>query len=160
MFPGGYEPNPLTRLLAQQRAAGSRLIDLTGEQSRGPWTEPGSPVSGAPARLGAAALPARTTRRPGSSRGGCPLLPGAGHPHPGGTSRAYRQHQRGLRLVAEAALRTGDCVLVPTPGYPLCADLARLERVRCGSYRLRPGAGGWCLDGPVWPPACAGARER
>ena len=29
IFPGDYEPNPLTRLLAQRRAAGTPLIDLT-----------------------------------------------------------------------------------------------------------------------------------
>ena len=29
MFPGDYEPNALTRLLARQRAAGTPLIDLT-----------------------------------------------------------------------------------------------------------------------------------
>ena len=145
MFPGGYEPNPLTQLLAQRRAAGSPLIDLTESNPAVHGLSP-DPMCLAPALSPAAALPSRTTRCAGRARGGCLLLPGAGHRHRGATSGAHRRHQRSLRLAAEAALRAGDCVLIPAPGYPLCADLARLERVRSAPYRLRPAAGSWCLD--------------
>ena len=146
MFPGGYEPNPLTRLLAQQRAAGSRLIDLT---------ESNPAVHGlSPDPLCLAPPLASGLRRYRPEPRGAPAAREA-------VARYYRE--RGIPTLAERVVLTastseaygwllkllcepGDCVLVPTPGYPLCADLARLERVRCGSYRLRPGAGGWCLD--------------
>lgn len=40
----------------------------------------------------------------------------------------------------------GDRVLVPVPGYPLCADLAHLERVDARPYRLAADASGWRPD--------------
>lgn len=146
MFPGDYEPNPLTRLLAQQRAAGTPLIDLTESNPAVHGLSP-DPLCLAPA------LASGLRRYRPESRG----------------ARAAREavacyyRERGIRTLADRVVLTastseaygwllkllcepGDCVLVPTPGYPLCADLARLERVRCRSYRLRPGAGGWCLD--------------
>ena len=146
MLPGDYEPNPLTRLLAQHRAAGTSLIDLTESNPAVHGLSP-DPVCLAPAI-------ASGLRRYGPEPRGAPAAREA-------VAGYYRE--RGISTLAERVVLTastseaygwllkllcepGDCVLVPTPGYPLCADLARLERVRIGSYRLRPGSGGWCLD--------------
>ncbi|MAG37061.1 MAG: aminotransferase, partial [Dehalococcoidia bacterium] len=52
------------------------------------------------------------------------------------TSEAYSWL---FTLLAES----GDRVALPTPGYPLCADLARLARWRVSSYRLQETPQGW-----------------
>ena len=146
MFPGAYEPNPLTRLLAQRRAAGTPLIDLTESNPAAQGLSPD------PLRL-APAIAARLRHYRPEPRGAPAAREAvAGYYRERGistrvervvltasTSEAYGWL---LKLLCEP----GDCVLVPAPGYPLCADLARLERVRSESYRLHPGPGGWCLD--------------
>lgn len=146
MFPGDYEPNPLTRLLAQHRAAGRPLIDLTESNPAAHGLSP-DPLCLAPAiasglrRYRPEPRGARAAREAvagyyrerGVSTGAERVVLTAS------TSEAYGWL---LKLLCEPA----DCLLVPAPGYPLCADLARLERVRSRSYRLRPGAEGWCID--------------
>ena len=145
-FPGDYEPNPLTRLLAARRAAGAPLIDLTESN---------------PAVHGLSPDPMRLA--PGITSGlGCYRPEPRGAPGAREAVAVYYR-ERGISTVAERVVLTastseaygwllkllcepGDGVLVPTPGYPLCADLARLERVRSAPYRLRPAAEGWCLD--------------
>jgi len=146
MFPGGYEPNPLTRLLAQRRAAGGPLIDLTESNPAVHGLSP-DPMCLAPALTSG-------LRRYRPEPRGAPAAREA-------VASYYRE--RGIATVAQRVMLTagtseaygwllkllcepGDCVLIPAPGYPLCADLARLERVCSAPYRLRPAAGSWCLD--------------
>ena len=145
-FPEHYEPNELTRLVAARRAAGQRVIDLTESN---------------PAALGLSPDPFRLAPALNSGARGY-------RPEPCGAAAAreavaacYRE--RGMAVAAEQVVLTastseaygwlfkllcgaGDRVLVPVPGYPLCADLAHLERVAAQPYRLIPGALGWRPD--------------
>ena len=142
-FPADYE---LTRLLAVRRAARQAVIDLTESN---------------PAALGLS---------PDAVRLAPALTAGARgyRPEPCGAAAAreavaacYRE--RGMAVAAEQVVLTastseaygwlfkllcgaGDRVLVPVPGYPLCADLGHLERGAAAPYRLIPGASGWRPD--------------
>ena len=145
-FPDRYEPNELTRLVAARRAAGQPVIDLTESN---------------PAALGLSPDP--LSLAPGLNAGARGY-----RPEPCGAAAAreavaacYRE--RGLAVAAGQVVLTastseaygwlfkllcgaGDRVLAPVPGYPLCTDLAHLERVAARPYRLIPGASGWRPD--------------
>ena len=143
--PESFEPNDLSRLIAEGRLAGRRLLDLTESN---------------PTRVGLSALddetraslaPAALSRYEPDPRG----LPAAraavagylteraalaGHPLVGafdpddvvltaGTSEAYA---RLFRLLCNP----GDRVLAPRPSYPLFAPLAAAEGVELATYRL------------------------
>lgn len=145
-FPEDYEPNELTRLVATRRAAGQRVIDLADSN---------------PAAVGLSPDPLRLA--PALSTGALGY-----EPEPCGAAAAREAvaacyGDRGLAVAAEQVVLTastseaygwlfkllcgaGDRVLVPVPGYPLCTDLARLERVATAPYRLNPGASGWRPD--------------
>ena len=145
-FPDRYEPNELTRLIAARRDAGQPVIDLTESN---------------PAALGLSPDP--LSLAPGLSAGARGY-----RPEPRGAAAAreavaacYRE--RGLAVAAGQVVLTastseaygwlfkllceaGDRVLAPVPGYPLCADLAHLERVVARPYRLIAGTSGWRPD--------------
>ena len=146
MFPGGYEPNPLTRLLAQHRAAGRPLIDLTESNPAAHGLSP-DPLCLAPTITSGLR---RYRPEPRGARAAREAV--AGYYRERGVSTSAEQvvltasTSEAYGWLLKLLCEPGDCVLVPTPGYPLCADLARLERVRSAPYRLRPAGGGWCLD--------------
>ena len=145
-FPECYEPNELTRLVAARRAAGRGVIDLTESN---------------PAALGLSPDPVRLA--PALSAGARGYRP---EPCGAATAReavAACYRERGMAVTAEQVVLTastseaygwlfkllcgaGDRVLTPAPGYPLCADLAHLERVVAQPYRLIPCASGWRPD--------------
>ena len=145
-FPEHYEPNELTRLVAARRAAGQRVIDLTESN---------------PAALGLSPDPFRLAPALNSGARGYRPEPCGGAAARAAVAACYRE--RGMAVAAEQVVLTastseaygwlfkllcgaGDRVLVPVPGYPLCADLAHLERVSAAPYRLIPGASGWRPD--------------
>jgi hypothetical protein len=143
--PGDFTPNLLSRLAAERRRAGARLLDLTktnptrldlprpevapgaGAQARGLPYEP-HPLGAAGARQAVAryfterGLPAEADRI---------LLTAS-------TSEAYVHL---FRVLADP----GDELLVPAPSYPLFEPLARLEAVQLTAYPLR-------LDRETWVP--------
>lgn len=145
-FPDQYEPNELTRLVAARRAAGQQVTDLTESN---------------PATLGLSPDPVRLAPAlSAGARGYRPEPCGAAAPREA-VAACYRE--RGMAVAAEQVVLTastseaygwlfkllcgvGDRVLVPAPGYPLCADLAHLERVVAQPYRLLPSASGWRPD--------------
>ena len=145
-FPDHYEPNELTRLVAARRAAGRPVIDLTESN---------------PAVLGLSPDPVRLAPAlSAGSRGYRPEPCGAAAAREA-VAGCYRE--RGLAVAAwqvvlaastseaygwlfKLLCNAGDRVLAPMPGYPLCADLAHLERVVVQSYRLVSGPSGWRPD--------------
>ena len=122
MFPGDYEPNPLTRLLARQRAAGTPLIDLTESNPAVHGLSP-DPLCLAPAT-------ASGLRRYRPEPRGAPAAREA-------VAGYYRE--RGISTLAERVVLTastseaygwllkllcepGDRVLAPAPGYLFDAE--------------------------------------
>lgn len=138
--------NPWSRFLAERRAAGAALVDLTEANP----TRVGLGGAG-PDELAALAAPEAAHYEP-DPRGAC-------------TARAavagyYRE--RGLEVDPEAIVLTagtseayahlfrlladpGESFLVPAPSYPLFEPIAALEGVRLARYRLT-WDGGWHLD--------------
>jgi hypothetical protein len=146
IFPDRYEPNELTRLVAEQRAAGQRMIDLTESN---------------PAAVGLSPDPVRLAPALSAGANGYRPQPCGAPEARAAVAACYRE--RGVAVPPERVVLTastseaygwlfkllcgaGDRVLVPVPGYPLCADLAHLERVGVCPYRLQPGPGGWRPD--------------
>ena len=136
-LPEDFEPNPLSRILAEKRSHGLEVLDLTITNP----TKVGLPV--APARIGDGPI-------------------GAYEPDPRGALEAraavaaYLAEREGRRVIAPDRLvltastsessahlfrllcDPGDEVLVPTPSYPLFEPLARMEGVEVREYELRP----------------------
>lgn len=156
-LPRSLEANPFTTLLAEKRAAGAMLIDLTLAN---------------PTQAGFA-YPATLLAQP-PGHGGCPSSPLAGQ-------QIYRPTAQGALEAREAICRfyrtsrqqlidpdnlfltagtseaysflfklltnPGDEVLLPAPGYPLFDLLAELDLVTPCRYPLRrDGQGFWRLD--------------
>ncbi len=151
-------PNALAARLAERRAAGAQLIDLTQSNP----TRAG--LAGAPHLLApladAAALrydpvpfglpEARAAVAHDFARRGYPLGPDRILLH-ASTSEAYG-------FLFKLLCDPGDEVLVPRPGYPLFDFLAGLESVRVKSYALAYD-GEWHLDLAVVA-AALGPRTR
>jgi hypothetical protein len=145
-LPHDAAPNPWSVLLAERRAAGARLLDLTEANP----TRVG--LSGAgPAELAALATPeaARYDPEPRGLRSARKAV-ATYYADRGqtvnaddivltaGTSEAYAHL---FRLLADP----GDAFLVPAPSYPLFEPLAAIEGVRLRSYRVA-WDGSWHLD--------------
>src|SRR5262245_61025634 len=144
--PGEGTPNAWARRLAERRAAGDALIDLTEANP----TRVG--LSGAgPAELEALgrAATGRYEPDPRGSRGARDVV-------------AAYYSARGLAIDAESVVLTtgtsesyahlfrwladpGETFLIPAPGYPLFEPIAALEGVKLRSYRVA-WDGRWHLD--------------
>lgn len=144
--PPDSAPNAWSRLLAERRAAGAALLDLTEANP----TRVGLSGVGA-AELAALATPeaARYEPDPRGSQAAREAVAGYYRERglaadageiilTTGTSEAYAHL---FRLLAEP----GESFLVPAPSYPLFEPLAALEGVRLRRYRLA-WDGGWHLD--------------
>ena len=138
-------PNALAARLAERRAAGAQLIDLTQSNPTRAGLA-GAPLLLAPLADAAAlrydpvpfGLPeARAAVARDFARRGYPLEPDRILLH-ASTSEAYG-------FLFKLLCDPGDEVLVPRPGYPLFDFLAGLESVRVKSYTLAYD-GEWHLD--------------
>ena len=141
-----FAPNRLSAAAEELRRKGERVRD---------WTLSNPTVVGIPAPsgdfLGALASPAVLRYNPDPrgmrsareavarsvSHSSAPVDPDAILL----TSSSSESYSHLFRLFCEP----GDEILIPTPGYPLFADLARLHDVRVVPYRLRYD-GAWHLD--------------
>ena len=144
-FRWGARPNRLTQLLAEKRAAGARVLDLTESNPTHAGLDYPPEIAGSfadprmlrydPAPRGS--LEAReAVSRYYSARGhsvdpGRILLTAS-------TSEAYAYL---FKLLTDP----GDEVLVPRPSYPLFEYLATMESVQVRQYRLAY-HGGWSFD--------------
>ena len=135
--------NPLARLLAQKRASGAALLDLTeSNPTAAGFQYPQDRILAAladprslcyepaPAGILAARL-AVSSYYGGQVDPGCILLTAS-------TSEAYA-------LLFKLLADPGDEVLIPRPSYPLFDYLAALESVRVVEYPLVH-HGGWTVD--------------
>ena len=138
-------PNALAARLAERRAAGAQLIDLTqSNPTRAGLARPPdllAPLADA-AALGYDPVPfglpqARAAVARDFARRGYPLEPDRILLH-ASTSEAYG-------FLFKLLCDPGDEVLVPRPGYPLFDFLASLESVRVKGYALAYD-GEWHLD--------------
>jgi len=137
--------NPLAKALAEARAAGRSLVDLTESN---------------PTRVGLGGGPELVAEL-GHPRGALYAPAPTGHPDARAAVARYYA-ERGLdapadRIVLSASTsesyawafkllaERGDSVLVPQPSYPLFDFLARLEDVRLTPYPLLRDAG-WRVD--------------
>jgi alanine-synthesizing transaminase len=148
--PDDLEPNQLARLLEEQHAAGSELVDLTASNpttaalpGAAAWQEriaqalaEGARAVYAPDPRGLASAREAVCqyyRRRGRGRGhaGAPGLDLALDPHhvvlTASTSESYG-------FLFKLLCDPGDEVLIPAPSYPLFAHLAELDAVRVRSY--------------------------
>jgi len=138
-------PNRLAEKLAERRAAGAKLIDLTlSNPTRAGLPEAGdllAPLAGEAARrydpLPFGLPEARAAVARDFASRGHPLEPDRILLH-ASTSEAYG-------FLFKLLCDPGDEVLVPRPGYPLFDFLAGLESVRVRSYALGYD-GEWHLD--------------
>jgi hypothetical protein len=141
-------PNALADLLARKQAAGRALLDLTqSNPTRVGLAYDKAAILGALARPGALVYEPDPRGRPDALRAIADYYHGLGCPLnadqlflTASTSEAY-----GLlfKLLGDA----GDEVLIPTPGYPLLAYLARFEGLRAVSYPTRyDETNGWTID--------------
>jgi alanine-synthesizing transaminase len=145
-WPRDATPNAWSVLLAEQRASGDALIDLTEANP----TRVGLGGAG-PDELAALASPEGTRYEP-DPRGGLAARDAVAAYYrerslnvraddivlTAGTSESYAHL---FRLLADP----GESFLVPAPSYPLLEPLAALEGVRLMRYRLA-WDGGWHLD--------------
>jgi alanine-synthesizing transaminase len=148
--PDDLEPNQLARLLEEQHAAGSELVDLTASNpttaalpGAAAWQEriaqalaEGARAVYAPDPRGLASAREAVCqyyRRRGRGRGhaGAPGLDLTLDPHhvvlTASTSESYG-------FLFKLLCDPGDEVLIPAPSYPLFAHLAELDAVRVRSY--------------------------
>jgi len=141
-------PNALGALLARKKAEGQPLLDLTqSNPTRAGLAYDGAAILAALARPGALVYDPDPRGRPEARKAIAAYYHGLGCPLDAdqlfltaSTSEAY-----GLlfKLLGDA----GDEVLIPTPGYPLLAYLARFEGLRAVSYPTRyDEASGWGID--------------
>lgn len=155
-LPAAQSPNPWAARLAERRAAGARLLDLTESNPTRVGLEGAGPLE-----LAALADP-RAARYDPDPRG-LPeareavsrayaerglFAPPADLVLTAGTSESYAQI---FRLLGDP----GDAFLVPRPSYPLFEPLADAEGVRLEPYRLA-WDGRWHLDLPSVERAAAG----
>jgi alanine-synthesizing transaminase len=145
-LPHDTTPNAWSRLLAERRAAGATLVDLTEANP----TRIGLGGAGSD-ELAALADPAGARYEPdprgtvaardavvGYYRERSLAVRAADIVLTASTSEAYAHL---FRLLADP----GDSILVPAPSYPLFEPLAELESVKLIRYRLA-WDGGWHLD--------------
>ena len=141
-----FTPNALSRLLAEKRAGGAKILDLTeSNPTRAELDYPAAEI------LEALANPGSLTYEPD------PFGLGAARE---AVAAYYRLHGRAvtpdeLMLTAstseaysflfKALGEPGDHVLVPRPSYPLFDYLARVESLEADSYALVYD-GAWCID--------------
>jgi aspartate/methionine/tyrosine aminotransferase len=136
-FPLECAPNAWSALLAERRARGAPLVDLTESNPTRAGLSPAPP----PLNVGAVYEPAprgiRAAREAIAAYwGGVPGVDDI--VVTSGTSEAYAHL---MRLLA----RPGDAFLVPRPSYPLLEPLARIEGLDVRTYRLAYD-GEWHLD--------------
>ncbi len=148
--PDDLEPNQLARLLEEQHAAGSELVDLTASN---PTTAalPGAAAWQERVALalaeGARAVYAPDPRGLASAREAvCAYYcgPGRGPGHAGAPGLEIPLDPHHIVLTASTSesygflfkllCDPGDEVLIPAPSYPLFAHLAELDAVRVRSY--------------------------
>jgi aspartate/methionine/tyrosine aminotransferase len=145
-LPHDATPNPWSRLLAERRAAGAALVDLTEANP----TRVGLGGAGLE-ELAALASPEGARYEPDPRGAAVAREAVAGYYRErglgadpseivltSGTSEAYAHL---FRLLADP----GEAILVPAPSYPLFEPLAALEGVKTDRYRLA-WDGGWHLD--------------
>ena len=142
-------PNPLSERVAARRKLGLPVLDLADANP----THAGfaAPAEALALALGELARDAAALRYDPDPRGQPAVRAAVAACHPraapddvvltAGTSEGYAHL---FRMLADP----GDCVHVPTPGYPLFEHLALLEGLEVARYALRP------------PPPGAGARWR
>lgn len=143
-------PNEFARRVAERRAAGLPLIDLSESNPTRCGLTPATALAAALARLADAPdsarydpdprgpLAARTAIAAYHARDGAQVAP----EHvvlTAGTSEGYAHL---FRLFADP----GDVVHVPTPGYPLFEHLAALEGVACAPCPLGRRGARWRID--------------
>jgi hypothetical protein len=148
--PDDLEPNQLARLLEEQHAAGSALIDLTASNPTtaalpgvAAWQERVAQALAQGARslyapdprglLGAreAVCNYYASRGPASGHAGSPGQPIALDPqHVVLTASTSESYGFLFKLLCDP----GDEVLIPAPSYPLFAHLAELDAVRVRAY--------------------------
>ncbi|MBI5063382.1 MAG: pyridoxal phosphate-dependent aminotransferase, partial [Desulfatitalea sp.] len=141
-------PNALADLLARKKAAGQSLLDLTqSNPTRVGLDYDRAAILTALARPGALVYDPDPRGRPEARRAIADYYHGLGCPLDeeqlfltASTSEAYG-------LLFKLLGDPDDEVLIPTPGYPLLAYLARLEGVRAVSYPTRyDEQSGWTID--------------
>jgi aspartate/methionine/tyrosine aminotransferase len=141
-------PNALSDLLARKKAAGRSLLDLTqSNPTRAGLNYDQEAILGALARPGALVYEPDPRGRPDALQAIADYYRGLGSPLDvdrlfltASTSEAYGFL---FKLLGDA----GDEVLIPTPGYPLLAYLARFEGLRAVSYPTRyEEDSGWSID--------------
>lgn len=146
-LPPPDQPNPLARLLADRRASGAEILDLTeSNPTRANFRYESAAI------LRALSDPRALVYEPSPS--GLPAARAAvaaycaerGTPiHPdhilltASTSEAYA-------FAFKALCRPGEAVAVPEPSYPLFEFLASAEGVRAVPYPLSLSGGAWHLD--------------
>ena len=135
-LPEDFEPNPLSRILAEKRSRGREVLDLTITNP----TKVG--LSVAPARLGDDPIGAYVPDPKGAlaaraavaaylaERVGRDVVAPDRLVLTASTSESYAHL---FRLLCDP----GDDVLVPTPSYPLFEPIARVEGVDVREYALR-----------------------
>ncbi|HET9253530.1 MAG TPA: pyridoxal phosphate-dependent aminotransferase [Candidatus Eisenbacteria bacterium] len=158
--PDDFEPNPLARLLAEKRARGVRILDLTISNPTRVGLDYGPPPTLAlpdayePEPRGSLAAREAVARYYAEREGRDTVSPDRLVL----TSSTSESYAHLLRLLCDP----GDDVLVPTPSYPLFEPLARLEGVEIREYALQAAStpsGGWTGD-PDSMEAAAGPRTR
>lgn len=145
-LPASFEPNAWSRRLAERRAAGDLLLDLTEANptrvglssvgaaelvARAAGDEPGYQPDPRGLEVAREAVVSYYAERGASVTVDDLVLTS-------GTSESYAHL---FRLLADP----GDAILVPSPSYPLCEPIARLEGLEVEPYRLAYD-GAWHLD--------------
>jgi aspartate/methionine/tyrosine aminotransferase len=147
-LPWEAPPNPLYDLLAQKRAQGVEILDLTESNP----TRAGFAYD-APALLAGLADPAGLVYEP--SPRGLPAARAAVAAYYGERGRVVDRDSIFLTASTSEAYSflfrvladPGSEMLVPRPSYPLLDTLAALDSVRLNAYLLRYEAGqGWRID--------------
>jgi hypothetical protein len=147
--PRDLAPNPLARLLAEKRAAGRAVLDLTG-------TDPAAAGLAPPeGEVREALAHPHALRHEPDPRGLASAREVVAEYLGGRAGRALRPDRVFLTASTSEAYAhlfrllcdPEDEVLVPRPSYPLLEPLARVEDVRVHAYRLvYDGDAGWRLD--------------
>jgi aspartate/methionine/tyrosine aminotransferase len=124
-LPDHFEPNPLSRVLAERRAAGDPVLDLTLSNPTAcgfsyPEVEIRAALSGPPVlRYAADPRGSAEAREAVAAHHGCGLI--------ASDLLLTASTSEGYALLFKLLGDPGDEVLVPSPGYPLFEWLARLE---------------------------------
>jgi aspartate/methionine/tyrosine aminotransferase len=145
-LPASFEPNAWTARLAERRAAGATLLDLTQ----------GNPTAVGLTRAGAEEMLTRAAADEPAYRPDPRGLPAAR------AAVVSYYAERGFAPASENVVLTsgtsescahlfrlladpGDAILIPSPSYPLFEPIARLEGLEVAHYRLAYD-GAWHLD--------------